>query len=55
MPDPTFDQISATTLADLKDDVLHDNFFVDVPWQRKMRATPGCLEEFLGGTLMREP
>ena len=55
MPDPTFDQISATTLADLKDDVLHDNFFVDVPWQRKMRATPGCLEEFLGGTLMQEP
>jgi hypothetical protein len=53
--DPTFDQVSATTLADLKDDVLHDNFFVDVPWQRKMRATPGCLEEFLGGTLMQEP
>ena len=53
--DPTFDQISATTLAELHDDILYDNFFVDCPWQRKMRATPGCLEEFLGGTLMQFP
>jgi hypothetical protein len=55
MSDPTFDQISATTLAELRDDILVDNFFVDCPWQRKMRATPGCLEEFMGGTLMQIP
>jgi hypothetical protein len=52
--DPTFDQISATTLADLKDDVLYDNFFVETPWMRKMRAM-GALEDFLGGTIMQEP
>ena len=55
MADPTFDQISATTLAELREDILVDEFFVDCPWQRKMRATPGCLEEFLGGTLMQIP
>lgn len=54
MADPTFDQLSATTLADLKDDVLFDNFFVDSPWMRKMRAM-GALEDFFGGTLMQEP
>jgi hypothetical protein len=53
--DPLFDQISAGTLAELRDDVLYDNFFVDTPWQRKMRATPGCLDEFLGGTIMQTP
>ena len=53
--DPTFDQVSATTLAELHDDILFDNFFVDCPWQKKMRVTPGCLEEFMGGTLMQFP
>jgi len=52
--DPTFDQISATTLADLRDDVLYDNFFVDTAWLRKLRVS-GALEEFLGGTLMQTP
>ncbi len=52
--DPTFDQISATTLADLKDDVLNDNFFVETAWMRKMRVM-GALEDFLGGTIMQEP
>lgn len=52
--DPTFDQISATTLADLRDDVLYDNFFVDCAWQRKMRVS-GALEEFFGGTGMQTP
>jgi hypothetical protein len=55
MADPVFDQISATTLAELREDVLIDNFFVDCPWQQKMRATPGCLEVFMGGTLMQIP
>ena len=54
MADPTFDQISATTLADLRDDVLYDNFFVDTAWLRKLRVS-GALEEFLGGTLMQTP
>lgn len=54
MPDPTFDQISATTLADLRDDVLVDNFFVETPWMRKMRAM-GALEDFTGGTFMQDP
>ena len=54
MADPTFDQIAATTLADLKDDILTDNFFVDTPWMRKFRAM-GALEDFLGGSLMQEP
>jgi hypothetical protein len=52
--DPTFDQISATTLADLREDVLVDNFFVETPWQKKMRAM-GALEDFNGGTFMQEP
>ncbi len=54
MADPTFDQISATTLADLRDDVLYDNFFVDSAWLRKLRVS-GALDEFLGGTLMQTP
>lgn len=54
MADPTFDQISATTLADLRDDVLYDNFFVDSAWQRKMRVS-GTLDPFLGGTIMQTP
>lgn len=52
--DPTFDQISATTLADLRDDVVYDNFFVDTAWMRKMRVS-GCLDEFFGGTIMQTP
>jgi hypothetical protein len=52
--DPTFDQLSATTLADLREDVLYDEFFVDSAWMRKMR-TSGSLDEFLGGTLMQIP
>jgi len=52
--DPTFDQVAATTLAELRDDVLYDNFFVDTAWQRKMRVS-GALDEFLGGSIMQTP
>jgi hypothetical protein len=52
--DPTFDQISATTLADLRDDIVYDNFFVDTAWMRKMRVS-GALDEFLGGSIMQTP
>lgn len=54
MADPTFDQISASTLADLKEDVVYDNFFVDTAIQRMFRAS-GALDSYLGGTLMQEP
>lgn len=54
MADPTFDQLSSTTLADLREDVLYDNFFVDSAWLRKLRVS-GALDEFLGGTLMQTP
>jgi len=54
MPDPTYDQIAATTLAELRDDILYDNFFVDTAWLRKLRVS-GALDEFLGGTVMQTP
>lgn len=54
MADPTFDQIAASTLAELRDDVLIDNFFVDTPILRKLRVS-GALDEFMGGTLMQTP
>src|SRR5271156_1367997 len=54
MADPTFDQLSATTLAELRDDIVYDNFFIDTAWLRKLRAS-GALEEFLGGLFMQEP
>src|SRR5271170_152763 len=54
MADPLFDQVSATTLADLRDDVVYDEFFVDTAWMRKMRVS-GALDEFLGGSIMQTP
>jgi hypothetical protein len=54
MGDPLFDQLSSTTLADLRDDVLYDCFFVDSAWLRKLRVS-GALDEFLGGTIMQTP
>jgi hypothetical protein len=41
-------------LADLKDDVLVGNFFVETPWMRRVRAM-GALEDFAGGTFMQDP
>jgi hypothetical protein len=46
--------ISATTLADMRDDIVYDNFFVDTAWLRKLRVS-GALEEFLGGSIMQTP
>ena len=51
---PTFDQISATTLADLREDIVVDNFFVDSTTLRKMRLS-GALDEYAGGTIMQTP
>lgn len=52
--DPSYDQISATTVADLKDDIVYDCFFVDTALQRKLRLS-GALDEFAGGTTMQTP
>jgi hypothetical protein len=54
MSDPVFDQISATTLADLREDIVIDNFFVDSTLLRKMRLS-GALDEYAGGTIMQTP
>ena len=52
--DPLFDQISATTLADMKNDVVQDNFFVEGSWQRITRYYH-AEDPFFGGTWMQEP
>ena len=52
--DPAFDQISATTLADLKDDIVYDNFFVDSTTLRALRIA-GALDDYAGGTAMQNP
>ena len=54
MADPTFDQLSASTLADMAQDIVYDEFFVEGSLQRKLRAS-GALDEYLGGTIMQEP
>lgn len=54
MSDPSFDQVSASTLADLRADVVWDNFFVDGAMQRTLRAA-GALDTFTGGSIMQEP
>jgi hypothetical protein len=53
-PDPLFDQISATTLADLRRDAVQDNFFVEGAWQRITRYYH-AEDPFFGGTWMQEP
>src|SRR6202034_1166749 len=52
--DPPFDQISATTLAELREDIVQDNFFVDTTTLRKLRLS-GALDEYSGGTIMQTP
>lgn len=52
--DPLFDQISATTLADMRRDVVQDNFFIEGAWQRITRFYH-AEEPFFGGIWMQEP
>lgn len=52
--DPTFDQISASTLAELRDDIVYDNFFVGGTTLPKFRAS-GALDPYAGGTFMQTP
>ena len=54
MADPLFDQLSASTLADLQRDVLVDNFFVDGAWQRLTRYY-AAERPFTGGLFMQIP
>lgn len=54
MADPSFDQLSAGTLADLRRDSVADNFFVDGAWQRLVRYY-ASQDPFQGGTFMQEP
>jgi hypothetical protein len=54
MADPLFDQISASTLADMKKMAIQDNFFIDGAWQRLTRSY-GAEDTFFGGTWMQEP
>ena len=52
--DPTFDQLSASTLAEMTRDAVQDNFFVDGAWQRLMRHY-AVNDPFTGGLFMQEP
>lgn len=52
--DPLFDQISASTLADMRKGVVQDNFFIDGAWQRLVRYY-ASEDPFFGGTWMQEP
>lgn len=52
--DPLFDQISAGTLADMRRDVVQDNFFIEGAWQRITRFYH-AEEPFFGGIWMQEP
>src|ERR1700722_8248854 len=52
--DPSFDQLSASTLADLRRDTFQDNFFVDGAWQRLVRFY-ASKDTFQGGLFMQEP
>lgn len=52
--DPTFDQLSATTLPEMQADIVYDEFFVEGALPRKMREN-GALDDFLGGLWMQHP
>jgi hypothetical protein len=52
--DPLFSEIPASTLNEIKDGIVFDNFFVDTPLQRYFRAE-GSLDPFYGGAAMQVP
>ena len=52
--DPIFSEIPASTLNEIKDGIVFDNFFVDTPLQRYFRAE-GALDPFYGGAAMQVP
>lgn len=46
MSSPLFEQISYTELADLRDDILVDNFFADTAWLKKLRQKGLGIDDF---------
>ncbi len=54
LADPLFSEIPASTLNEIKDGIVFDNFFVDTPLQRYFRAE-GSLDPFYGGAAMQVP
>lgn len=52
--DPLYNEIDGSTLEAVRRNVIYDNFFVDTPFQAKLRAS-GALDPFLGGSAMLEP
>ena len=52
--DPLFSEIPASTLNEIKDGIVFDNFFVDTPLQRYFRSE-GALDPFYGGAAMQVP
>ena len=53
MADPLYNEIEASNLESVRKNVVFDNFFVDTPFQAKLRKA-GCLDPFLGGNGMVE-
>lgn len=54
MADPLFSEVPASTLNEIKDGIVFDNFFVDTPLQRYFRAE-GAVDPFFGGAAMQVP
>lgn len=51
MPDPILDEINLTTLPEIADSEIEDNFFLGTPLMAHLRAK--CLVPFNGGAFMR--
>lgn len=52
--DPVFNELSATTRADITNAVVYNNYWVDTPLQDHLRRS-GVMDPFLGGSSMQEP
>lgn len=53
LQDPLYNEIEAGNLESVRKNVIFDNFFVDTPFQQKLRKA-GVLDPFLGGNGMME-
>jgi hypothetical protein len=54
LPDPLYSEIDASTLEDVRRNVVYNNLFVGTPFQAKLRRA-GVFDPFLGGSAMMEP
>jgi hypothetical protein len=50
---PTLDDLITTTLADLREDILYDNFFIDTPWLTKLRS-PKYIDNYLSSVTVTD-